>query len=112
MSSTSNNRSHDANLSEQLAYVNWFKNAIDYLEAEDCAPGDLVTKAREKIGEAVKAIATATESHDKDKQDKVKELVSEIGRTFFAMLDYCYNKYAGSRMSQMSKGQGQGGEKA
>jgi len=106
VSSTSNNKSLDASLSKQLAYVIWFKNAIDYLEAEDCASGDLVTEAREKISEAVELIAAAAESHDKDKQDKAKELVNEIGRTFFAMLDNCYNKYAGPRMSQTSKSQG------
>ena len=106
MSNTPSDKSLDANWSKQLAYVNWFKNAIDYLESEDCAPGDLVTEARKRIGEAVELIATATESNDKDKQDKVKNLINEIGRTFFAMLDYCYNKYAGPRMSQMSKSQG------
>jgi hypothetical protein len=99
-------KSLDANWSKQLAYVNWFKNAIDYLEAEDCASGDLVVEARKKIGEAVELIAAAAGSHDKDKQDKVKDLVNEIGRAFFAMLDNCYNKYAGPRMSQMSKSQG------
>ena len=106
MSSTSNNKSLDASLSKQLAYVIWFKNAIDYLEAEGCASGDLVTEAREKIGEAVELIAAATEGHDKDKQDKVKDLVNEIGRAFFVMLDNCYNKYAGPRISQTSKSQG------
>ena len=106
MSNTSSDKSLDANLSTQLAYVNWFKNAIDYLEAEDCASGDLVTEARKKISEAVELIAAAAGSHDKDKQDKVKGLVNEIGRAFFAMLDNCYNKYAGPRMSQMSKNQG------
>jgi pyrroloquinoline quinone (PQQ) biosynthesis protein C len=103
---TVSSKSLDANLSTQLAYVNWFKNAIDYLEAEDCASGDLVTEARKKIGEAVELITAAAGSHDKDKQDKVKDLVNEIGQTFFAMLDYCFNKYAGPRMSQMSKSQG------
>ena len=106
MSSTPSDKSLDASWSTQLAYVTWFKNAVDYLEAEDCASGDLVTKARKKIGEAVEVIAAATESHDKDKQDKAKELVNEIGQTFFAMLDYCFNKYAGPRMRQMSKSQG------
>ena len=99
-------KSLDADLSTQLARVNWFKNAIDYLEAEDCASGDLVAEARKKISEAVELIAAAAGSHDKDKQDKVKDLVNEIGRAFFAMLDNCYNKYAGPRMSQMSKSQG------
>jgi len=99
-------KSLDANWSKQLAYVNWFKNAIDYLEAEDCASGDLAAEARKKIGEAVEVIAAATESHDKDKQDKVKDLVNEVMQTFFAMLDNCYNKYAGPRMSQTSKSQG------
>ncbi len=106
MSNTSSGKSPDANWPTQLAYVNWFRNAIDYLEAEDCAPGDLVTEAREKIGEAVELIAAAAGSYDKDKQDKVKDLVNEIRQTFFVMLDYCYNKYAGPRMSQMSKSQG------
>ena len=106
MSSTSSGKSLDANLSTQLAYVNWFKNAIDYLEAEGCASGDLVTEARKRIGEAVELIAAAAEGHDKDKQDKVKGLVNEIRQEFFAMLDYCYNKYAGPRIGQMSKSQG------
>ena len=106
MSSTSSNRSLDTDLSTQLAHVIWFKNAIDYLESEDCASGDLVTEARKRIGEAVELIATANEGHDKDKQDKVKDLINEIRQAFFAMLDYCFNKYAGPRMSQMSKSQG------
>jgi pyrroloquinoline quinone (PQQ) biosynthesis protein C len=96
----------DKSLATQLAYVTWFKNAIDYLEAEDCASGDLVTEARKKIDEAVELITAAAEGHDKDKQDKVKGLVNEIGQTFFAMLDYCFNKYAGPRISQMSNSQG------
>jgi len=99
-------KSLDANLSTQLAYVNWFKNAIDYLEAEDCASGDLVTEARKKIGEAVELIAAAAGSHDKEKQNKAKDLINEVMHAFFAMLDNCYNKYAGPRMSQMSKSQG------
>ena len=106
MSNMPSNKSLDANLSTQLMYVNWFKNAIDYLETEGCAPGDLVTKARKRIGEAVELIAAAAEGHDKDKQDKVKGLVNEIRQEFFAMLDYCYNKYAGPRISQTSKSQG------
>ena len=100
------NKSLDANWSTQLTYVNWFKNAIDYLETEDCAPGDLVTEARKKIGEAVELITAAAEGHDKDKQDKVKDLVNEIRQEFFAMLDYCFNKYAGPRMGRMSTSQG------
>jgi len=106
MSNTPSDKSLDANWSKQLAYVNWFKNAIDYLEAEDCASGDLVTEARKKIGEAIELITTAAEGHDKGKQDKAKDLVNEIRQAFFAMLDYCFNKYAGPRMSQMSKSQG------
>jgi len=106
MSSTSSGKSLDTNWPTQLAYVTWFKNAIDYLEAEDCASGDLVTEARKKIDEAIVLITTAAEGHDKDKQDKVKDLVNEIRQEFFTMLDYCFNKYAGPRMSQMSKSQG------
>jgi len=106
MSSTSSDRSHDADWSTQLVRVNWFRNAINYLEAEDCAPEDLVTGARKKIDKAVELITAAAEGHEKDKQDKVKDLVNEIGQAFFAMLDYCFNKYAGPRTSQMSKSQG------
>jgi hypothetical protein len=106
MSGTSSGRSLDANLSTQLAYVNWFKNAIDYLEAEDCASGDLVTEARKKIGEAVELITVAAGGHDKEKQNKAEDLINEVMHAFFAMLDNCYNKYAGPRMSQMSKSQG------
>ena len=106
MSNTSSGKSLDTNWSTQLAYVTWFKNAVDYLEAEDCASGDLVTEARKKISEAVELIAAAAGSHDKDKQDKVKDLINEIRQAFFVMLDYCFNKYAGPRMSQMSKSQG------
>ena len=106
MSSTPSDKSPDANWSKQLAYVIWFKNAIDYLEAENCASGGLVTEARKKIDEAIILITTTAESHDKDKQDKAKDLVNEIRQAFFAMLDNCYNKYAGPRMSQMSKSQG------
>jgi hypothetical protein len=106
VNNTSSGKSLDTNWSTQLAYVTWFKNAVDYLEAEDCAPGDLVTEARKKIGEAIELITTAAEGHDKDKQDKVKDLINEIRQAFFAMLDYCFNKYAGPRMSQMSKNPG------
>lgn len=90
---------------EDLARVIWFRNAIDYLESEGCASGDLVAGARKKIAEAVELIA----AHDKDKQDKVKDLTREIMQAFFAMLDNCYNKYAGPRMSQMSESSGRGG---
>lgn len=93
---------------EDLARVIWFRNAIDYLESEDCASGDLVAEARKKIAEAVELIA----AHDKDKQDKVKDLTREIAQAFFAMLDNCYNKYAGPRVSQISKSSGWGGDKA
>ncbi len=106
MGSTPSDKPHDTDLSTQLAYLMWFNNVIGYLESEGCAPEDLATEARKKIGEATELIAAAAEGHDKDKQDKVKDLVKEVGRSFFAMLDYCYNKYAGPRMSQMSKSQG------
>jgi pyrroloquinoline quinone (PQQ) biosynthesis protein C len=106
VSSTSSDKSLDANWSTQLVYVNWFRNAIDYLEAEDCASGDLVTEARKKIDEATELITAIVEGHDKDKQDKAKDLINEIRQAFFTMLDNCYNKYAGPRMSQMSKSQG------
>ena len=106
MSSTPSDKSPDASWSTQLAYVTWFKNAIDYLEAEDCASGDLVTEARKKIDEAIVLITTAAEGHDKDKQDKVKDLVNEVMQTFSTMLDNCFDKYAGPRISQMSKSQG------
>jgi len=99
MSEKDNDKSLDANWSTQLAYVTWFKNAIDYLETEDCASGDLVIEARKKIGETIELITTAIEGHDKEKQDKVKDLINEIKHTFFMMLDNCYNKYAGSRVS-------------
>ena len=106
MSEKDSERSFYVNWADLLARVTWFKNVIDYLEAEDCASGDLVTEARKKISEAVELIAAAAGSHDKDKQDKVKDLVNEVMQTFFTMLDYCFDKYAGPRMSQMSKSQG------
>ena len=99
-------RSFYVNWADLLARVTWFKNAIDYLEAEDCASGDLAAEARKKIDEAIVLITTAAEGHDKDKQNEVKDLINEIRQAFFAMLDYCFNKYAGPRMSQMSKSQG------
>jgi hypothetical protein len=106
VSSTPSDKPLDTNWSTQLVYVNWFRNAIDYLEAEDCVSGDLVTEARKKIDEAIKLITAIVEGHDKDKQGKAKDLVNEIRQAFFAMLDNCFNKYAGPRMSQMSKSQG------
>jgi hypothetical protein len=106
MSNTPSDKSPDTNWSTQLARVTWFKDAIDYLETEDCAPGDLVTEARKKIDEATELITAIVEGHDKDKQDKAKDLINEIRQAFFTMLDNCYNKYAGPRMSQMSKSQG------
>jgi hypothetical protein len=99
MGSMPSDKSLDANLSTQLMYVNWFGKAIDYLEAEGCVSGGLAAEAKKKIAEAVELIAAAAEDHNKDKQDKVKDLVSEIRQAFFAMLDSCYNKYAGSRVS-------------
>jgi len=106
MSNVPNDKPSHADWSRMLANVNWFKEAIDYLEKEDCASGDLVAEARNKIAEAVELIAAAAENNDKDKQDKAKGLINEIEQTFFAMLDYCYNKYAGPRMRQMSKSSG------
>ena len=106
VSSTSSGKSSDTNWSMLLTHVNWFREAIDYLESEDCASGDLVIEARKKIAEAVELIAAAAGSHDKDKQDRAKSLISEIQQAFFAMLDSCYNKYAGPRVSQMSRGGG------
>ena len=81
-----------------LISVNWFGKAIDYLESEGCASGDLVAEARKKIAEASELIIAATEDHDKDKQDRAKGLVHEITQMFFKMLDNCYDKYAGSRV--------------
>jgi len=81
-----------------LAYVDWFRKAIDYLEAEGCVSGDLITEAKEKIAEAVKLIAVAVENNDKDKQDRAENLINEIKQVFFTMLDNCYNKYVGSRV--------------
>jgi len=108
VSEASSGRQSHADWSRQLAYVDWFRRVIDYLESEDCTSGDLAAKAREKIGEAVELMAAAVEGNDKDKQEKVEGLVNEIKQAFFAMLDYCYNKYAGPRMRQL----GQGGGKA
>jgi len=89
-----------------LARVDFFRKAIDYLEAEGCASGDLVTEARKKMGEAIELITAAAGDHDKEKQNKAEDLINEVMQTFFAMLDNCYNKYAGPRMSQTSKSQG------
>ena len=102
MDSTSGDRPSHADWPTQLMYVDWFRQAIDYLESEDCVPGELAADARKKINEAIELIAAAAEGHDKDKQDKVGSLINEIRQAFFAMLDYCYNKYAGPR----SKGSG------
>ena len=99
MSSTPSDRSSYADWPTQLVYVNWFRKAIDYLESEDCVSGNLVAEARKKIDEAVELITAIAEGNDKDKQDKAKDLINEIKQAFFAMLDKCYNKYAGSRVS-------------
>jgi len=85
------------NLPLWLERVDFFRKAIDYLESEDCASGNLVAEARKKIDEAVELIAAAAKDNDKDKQDKVEGLVHDIMQAFFAMLDSCYDKYAGSR---------------
>ena len=106
MSEASSGRQSHADWSRQLAYVDWFRRVIDYLESEDCTSWDLAAKAREKIAEAAELIAAAVEGNDKDKQEKVEGLVNEIKQAFFAMLDYCYNKYAGPRMRQLSQGGG------
>ena len=108
MSNTSGDESSHADWSRQLAFVNWFKDMIDYLKAEDCVSEDLFVEARKKIDEAMGLIITASEDHDKDKLDRADNLIEEIKQAFFSMLDYCYNKYAGPRMRQL----GQGGGKA
>jgi len=99
MSEEDSERSFYINWPTWLIYINGFKKAIDNLEAEGCVSGDLAAKTKEKIAEASELIIAATEDHDKEKQDKAKDLVHEIMQTFFGMLDNCYNKYAGSRVS-------------
>jgi pyrroloquinoline quinone (PQQ) biosynthesis protein C len=106
MSEKDSERSFYINWPALLARVDFFKKAIDYLEAEDCASEDLAAEAKKKIAEASELIIAATEDHDKEKQNKAEDLVNEVMHMFFAMLDNCYNKYAGPRMSQMSKSQG------
>jgi len=106
MSNMPNDMSSHADWSRKLAYVIWFKNIIDYLESEDCAPGDLAAEARKKIAEAVELLTAAAEGNDKDKEGRAKDLVREIMQAFFAMLDNCFDKYAGPRMRQMSKSSG------
>ena len=106
MSEEDSKRSFYVNLPAWLERVDFFRKAIDYLESEDCAPGGLAAEARNKIAEAVELIAAAAEGNDKDKQDKAENLVHEIMQAFFAMLDYCYNKYAGPRMRQSGQGGG------
>jgi len=99
MSEKDSERSFYINWPALLARVDWFKKAIDYLEAEGCASGDLAAEAKKKIAEASELIIAATEDHDKEKQNKAEDLVNEVMHVFFAMLDNCYNKYAGSRVS-------------
>jgi len=106
MSEKDSERSFYINWPAFLARVDFFRKAIDYLEAEGCASGDLVTEARKKMGEAIELITAAAGDHDKEKQNKAEDLINEVMQAFFAMLDNCYNKYAGPRMSQMSKSQG------
>jgi len=106
VSETSSDNSFYINLPKWLAYADWFRKAIDYLESEDCTSGDLAAEARKKIGEAVELMAAAVEDNDKDKQEKAKNLIHEVMQAFFSMLDYCYNKYAGPRMRQSSQGGG------
>ena len=108
MSEASSSKSSHADWSRKLVYVNWFKDMIDYLKAEDCVSEDLFAEARKKIDEAMGLIITASEDHDKDKLDRADNLIEEIKQAFFAMLDYCFNKYAGPRASQPNRG----GEKA
>jgi len=99
MSEKDSERSFYINWPALLARVDWFKKAIDYLEAEGCTSGDLAAEAKKKIAEASELIIAATEDHDKEKQNKAEDLVNEVMHAFFAMLDNCYNKYAGSRVS-------------
>jgi len=99
MSEKDSERSFYINWPALLAHVNWFGKAIDYLEAEGCASGDLAAEAKKKIAEASELIIAAAEDHDKEKQNKAEDLVNEVMHAFFAMLDNCYNKYAGSRVS-------------
>jgi len=99
-------RSFYINWPALLAHVDFFRKAINYLETEGCASEDLAAEAKKKIDEAIVLITTATEDHDKEKQNKAEDLINEVMHAFFVMLDNCYNKYAGPRMSQMSKSQG------
>ena len=99
MSEKDSERSFYINWPALLARVDFFRKAIDYLEAEGCTSGDLAAEAKKKIAEASELIIAATEGHDKEKQNKAEDLVNEVMQAFFAMLDYCFDKYAGSRVS-------------
>ena len=99
MSEKDSERSFYINWPALLARVDFFKKAIDYLEAEDCASGDLAAEAKKKIAEASELIIAATEDHDKEKQNKAEDLVNEVMQAFFAMLDKCFDKYVGSGVS-------------
>jgi len=99
MSEGDSERSFYINWPTLLMHINWFARAIDYLETEGCVSGDLAAEAKKKIAEASELIIAATEDHDKGKRDRAEDLVHEIMQTFFGMLDNCYNKYAGSRVS-------------
>ena len=99
MSEKDSGKSFYINWPALLARVDFFRKAIDYLETEGCTSGDLAAEAKKKIAEAVELITTATEDHDKEKQNKAEDLINEVMHEFFAMLDNCYNKYAGSRVS-------------
>jgi hypothetical protein len=82
-----------------LARVDFFRKAIDYLETEGCTSEDLAAEAKKKLDKASELIIAATEDHDKEKQNKAEDLINEVLHAFFTMLDNCYNKYAGSRVS-------------
>jgi hypothetical protein len=95
---TSSDRPSYVDWPTQLIYVNWFRQAIDYLEGEGCVSGSLVVETRKKINEAIELITAIVEGHDKDKLDRAGNLINEIRQAFFMMLDNCYNKYVGSRV--------------
>ena len=99
MSEKDSERSFYINWPALLARVDWFKRAIDYLETEGCTSEDLAAEAKKKIAEASELIIAATEDHDKEKQNKAEDLVNEVMQAFFAMLDNCFDKYVGSRVS-------------